>query len=167
MNNVVGIYQELEEDEKVIESYLETAEFVFGKGAGGSDKETRVQGRLFITNQRILILKFVSYGEEKSSYDFSEMGNWYDVPLAWVKQIGHGTQTKKSWFNDASKDGDKKGLAITIESPLERTVIQKSGFFGNKTEEVKVKDTYSLEIVLSNVSALEMKIQGILAKIQK
>jgi hypothetical protein len=92
------------------------------------------------------------------------MGNWYDVPLAWVKQIGHNTQTKKSWFNNESKSGDKKGLTITIESPLERTVIQKSGLFGTKTEEVKIKDTYSLEIVLSNVSALEMKIQGVLAK---
>ena len=167
MSNVVGIYQELEENEKVIESYLETAEFVFGKGAGGKDKETRVQGRLFLTNQRILILKFVSYGEEKSSYDFSEMGNWYDVPFAWVKQIGHNTQVKKSWFSDGEKSGDKKGLTITIESPLERTVTQKSGFFGTKTEEVKVKDTYSLEIILSNVSALEMKIQGILAKIPR
>jgi hypothetical protein len=167
MSNVVGIYQELEENEKVIESYLETAEFVFGKGAGGSEKETRVQGRLFITNKRILILKFVSYGEEKSSYDFTEMGNWYDVPLAWIKQIGHNTQVKKSWFNDGEKSGDKKGLTITIESPLERTVIQKSGIFGMKKEEVKVKDTYLLEIVLSNVSALEMKIQGLLASLSR
>ncbi|MEY5132708.1 MAG: hypothetical protein RLZZ198_712 [Bacteroidota bacterium] len=165
MSNVVGIYQELEENEKVIESYMETAEFIFGKGAGGNDKESRVQGRLFLTNQRILILKFVSYGEEKASYDFSEMGNWYDVPLKWVKQIGHNTQTKKSWFNNGEKEGDKKGLTITIESPLERTVTQKSGLFGMKKEEVKIKDTYSLEIILSNVSALEMKIQGVLAKL--
>jgi hypothetical protein len=163
MENVVGIFQNLEENEKVVESYQETAEIIFGKGTG-NEKESVVQGRLFITNQRILILKFVSYGEEKSSFDFSEMGTWYDVPLAWVKQIGHSTQTKKSWFDDGSKSGDKKGLTLTIESPLERTVIEKSGLFGTKSKEVKVKDTYSIQIILSNVSALEMKIQGILAR---
>jgi hypothetical protein len=47
---------------------------------------------------------------------------------------------------------------------LERTVIEKSGLFGTKSKEVKVKDTYSIQIILSNVSALEMKIQGILAR---
>jgi hypothetical protein len=164
MENVVGIYQVLEENEKLIESYQETAGITFGKGSG-KDKETRVQGRLFFTSQRILILKFVSFGEEKSSYDFSEMGTWYDVPLAWVKQIGHDSQSKKSWYDDGTKSGDKKGLTLTIESPFERTVIEKSGFFGSKTNEVKVKDTYTIQIVLSNVSALEMKLQGILAKL--
>ena len=160
MSTLIGIYKDLEENEKLIEAFPEIVEIKLGQDAPGYDrkndeKNSRLFGKLFISNQRILILKL--------SGSFSEMGTWYEFDLSWIKNVGHSKESRGIFGWGKSKDDEKPGVSLTIESPLTRNV-ESSNMFGFGKKNVTVKDSYSIELVVSDPSVLEMKLQSIIAK---
>lgn len=160
MSTLIGIYKDLEENEKMLEAFPEVVRIKLGQDAPGYDKKSIEKGsllfgKLFVTNQRLLILKL--------SGSFSEMGTWYEFDLAWIKNVGHSKEQRGIFGFGKTKEDDKPGVALTIESPLARNV-ESSNVFGFGKKNVTVKDSYSIELVVSDPSALEMKLQSILAK---
>ena len=163
MSTIVGIYKDFEENEKLIEAFPEVLQIRLGQNAPGYvnqnyEKGSRLYGKLFVTNQRLLILKL--------SGSFSEMGTWYEFDLSWIKNVGHSKESRGIFgIGKSKKEDEKPGVALTIESPLARNV-ESSNMFGFGKKNVTVKDSYSIELVASDPSALEMKLQSILSKFQ-
>jgi hypothetical protein len=160
MSSLIGIYKDLEENEKMLEAFPEVVEIKLGQNAPGYDKKneekgSRLYGKLFVTNQRLLILKL--------SGSFSEMGTWYEFDLSWIQNVGHSKESRGIFGFGKSKEDEKPGVSLTIESPLARNV-ESSNMFGFGKKNVTVKDSYSIELVVSDPSALEMKLQSIVAK---
>lgn len=91
------------------------------------------------------------------------MGTWYEFELGWIKNVGHAKEERGFLGFGKTKKDEKPVVALTIESPLARTV-ESSNMFGFGKKDVTVKDSYTIELIVSDPSALEMKLQSIIAK---
>ncbi len=159
--NKIGIFTDLREGE-FLEIENPTVSIInFEKGTFFKSYDTCI-GKLYLTNQRLLILKLIVMEAKNMKIESAEqfgsvLGQWFDVSLQYITNV---SSPKQGLFRKLFKNliGERKeGLQIQYLSPLE---TEKKGLFGSK----KVRENFTMVFSIDNVDLWNMKIQTAVAQ---
>ena len=166
-NETIGLFTELEDDERIELENSTISLINFEKGSFFKEYDTCI-GKVYLTNKKILILKLIVLKSKSMKIEDTEqfgtaVGQWFDIPLEYLTTI---TTPKQSMFRSIFKFiiGEKKeGLELHYESPME---VDEKSFFGLGGTK-KVKEQFIMVFTIDNKELWNIKIQTIIAKSRK
>lgn len=159
---VIGIFTRLQPGETLDVENPSVSVINFEKGSFFKKYDTCI-GKVYLTNQRILILKLIVLEAKNMKLESAEqfgsaLGQWFDIPLEYITKV---STPRQGIFRSLFKSiiGEKKeGLEVEYESPLE--VEKKSLIFGTK----KSRENFIIVFTIDNKDLWNMKIQTNVAK---
>ncbi|HEY6162751.1 MAG TPA: DUF4339 domain-containing protein [Bacteroidia bacterium] len=162
LQEVIGIFTKLKPGETLEVENPSVSVINFEKGSFFKKYDTCI-GKVYLTNQRILILKLIVLEAKNMKLESAEqfgsaLGQWFDIPLEFINQV---STPKQGFFRSlfSSLIGEKKeGLEIAYGSPME--VEKKSLLFGTQ----KVRETFIIVFTIDNKDLWSMKVQTSVAK---